>query len=198
MSDELLTFVDDDSEEFESEHYTIVRKITSGMYGEVFEGISKQLSTQNGEQLKVAVKKVSMHGKYYRLHADREANVLSKISHTNVVKLLSSTEEGGYTVLLFQLCKTDLYIMQQNKVLFDLEEVRSIALMTLTGLKAVHDLGIMHRDMKLSNLLLSEEGIIKICDFGLARGHNECSPLTLQISTRWYKALEVLLGWDQY
>jgi len=199
ISDGLLTFIDDDdSEEFESEHYTIVRKITGGMYGEVFEGISKQLPSQNGEQLKVAVKKVSMHGKYYRLHADREANVLSKISHTNVIQLLSSTQEGGYTVLLLELCKTDLYIMQQNNVLFDLEEVRSIALMALSGLKAVHDLGIMHRDMKPGNLLITEDGIVKVCDFGLARCDNEEPPFTLQISTKWYKALEVLLGEKKY
>jgi len=199
-TDKKITFLDDDddSEEFKSQHYTIVKKITSGMYGEVYEGISNEIVTQDGHQLKIAVKKVSMYGKYYRQHAEREIKALRKISHTNVIKLLSTTEEASSTVILLELCKTDLYIMQQNNVVFDLEEVRSIALMTLTGLKVVHDLGIMHRDMKLSNLLLSEEGVIKICDFGLARGDNECSPFTLQISTKWYKALEVLLGEKKY
>jgi len=199
-SDNKISFLDDDddSEEVESQHYTIVKKITNGMYGEVFEGISKEFFAEDGQQLKVAVKKVSMHGKYYRLHAEREIKALRKISHTNVIKLLSTIDEEGYSVLLFALCETDLYVMQQNDVVFDLEEVRSIALMTFSGLKAVHDLGIMHRDMKLSNLLMSKEGVIKICDFGLARGDNESSPFTLQISTKWYKALEVLLGEKKY
>jgi len=198
-SDEVLTFVDDDnSDESKSGHYTIVSKITSGRYGEVYEGLAKEPSTHNGQQVKVAVKKVPMHAKYWRQHAQREIKALKKISHINVIKLLSTTEEDDYTVILLELCQTDLYIMQQNNVVFDLEEVRSIALMTLRGLKAIHDVGIMHRDMKLSNLLLSKEGVVKVCDFGLARVDNEESPFTLQISTRWYKALEVLLGEKKY
>jgi len=199
-SDNKISFLDDDddSEEVKSQYYTIVKKITNGMYGEVFEGISKKIFAEDGQPRKVAVKKVSMHGKYYRQHAEREIKALRKISHTNVIKLLFTIEEADYSVLLFALCETDLYVMQQNNVIFDLEEVRSIALMTFSGLKAVHDLGIMHRDMKLSNLLMSKEGVIKICDFGLARGDDDCSPFTLQISTKWYKALEVLLGEKKY
>jgi len=198
-SDELLTFVDDDdSDEVNSQNYTIVRKITTGRYGEVYEGIPKEPFTNNGQHVKVAIKKVSMHSKWWRSHIQREIKALKKISHTNVIKLLSTTEETGYTVVFLELCNTDLYIMQQNNVVFDLEEVRSIALMTLSGLKATHDLGFMHRDIKLSNILLSDEGVVKICDFGLARDDSEESPFTLQISTRWYKALEVLLGEKKY
>jgi len=129
------------------------------------------------------------------LHAEREILALKKISHANVIKLLNATEESGYMVLLLELCTTDLYIMQKNNVMFDLEEVRSIALMALSGLQAIHEAGVMHRDMKPSNLLLANDGVIKVCDFGLARTDaKDDNPFTLQISTKWYKALEVILG----
>jgi len=62
--DELLTFIDDDdSDEVNSQNYTIVRKITTGRYGEVYEGIPKEPFTNNGQHIKVALKKVSMHSK---------------------------------------------------------------------------------------------------------------------------------------
>jgi len=193
---DLRNFIDNEESFRESQHYKIVRKITNGRYGEVWEGLAKDTT---GALFEVAVKKVSNDGKYHYQHAQREIKVLSSIVHPNIVMLHKKIEEPEYVVLLLELCRTDLYIMQQNDVKFDLEEVRSISLMTLKGLKAIHDAGLMHRDMKPSNLLLSKDGVIKVCDFGLARADTEKdAPFTLQISTKWYKALEVLLGEKKY
>ena len=57
----------------------------------------------------------------------------------------------------------------------------------------MHSLGIMHRDIKPENMLLSKNGILKVCDMGFARYIMNQSPLTEYVSTRWYRAPELLI-----
>jgi serine/threonine protein kinase len=65
----------------------------------------------------------------------------------------------------------------------------------LTGLQFLHMSRYMHRDVKPENLLLSSDGTLKLADFTLARGwHESAHDLTTYISTRWYRAPEILLG----
>jgi cyclin-dependent kinase-like len=57
----------------------------------------------------------------------------------------------------------------------------------------MHKMGIMHRDIKPENMLLSRNGILKVCDMGFARHINSSKPLTEYVSTRWYRAPELLI-----
>lgn len=79
----------------------------------------------------------------------------------------------------------------------------------LRGLKYIHSAGILHRDLKPSNLLLNEDCDLQICDFGLARAQLSSETddmitvtpnaiLTDYITTRWYRAPEVMTSWKEY
>lgn len=70
----------------------------------------------------------------------------------------------------------------------------------LSGLEHCHTRGVMHRDIKSSNILVNNEGILKIADFGLANFVRPKSkqPLTSRVVTLWYRPPELLLGSTNY
>lgn len=65
----------------------------------------------------------------------------------------------------------------------------------LSGLYYLHTLGIMHRDLKPQNLMISAEGVVKLGDFGQAKTISiNKDKYSLDVSTLWYRAPEILLG----
>jgi cyclin-dependent kinase-like len=77
--------------------------------------------------------------------------------------------------------------------------VRKFIYQLMQGIAYCHSMDIVHRDIKPENLLISEAGMLKLCDFGFARmlpqkGGN----LTDYVATRWYRAPELLLGLNDY
>lgn len=70
----------------------------------------------------------------------------------------------------------------------------------LSGLQHCHERGILHRDIKASNLLIDKNGMLKIADFGLANFYNPKPrrPMTSRVVTLWYRAPELLLGSTDY
>lgn len=70
----------------------------------------------------------------------------------------------------------------------------------LSGLDHCHSRGVLHRDIKGSNLLIDNFGVLKIADFGLATSYNphHSVPLTSRVVTLWYRPPELLLGASHY
>lgn len=78
---------------------------------------------------------------------------------------------------------------EQMKFRMPLAQVKFFVLQLLRGLNACHRNGILHRDLKLSNLLISRHGDLKIADFGLARPYQQFpdSKMTNRVITLWYR-----------
>ena len=78
--------------------------------------------------------------------------------------------------------------------------VKSLMYQLLRGLKHIHSAGMIHRDIKPKNLLLTKDCDLKICDFGLARELTDVGHMTVYVETRWYRyvCLPLLCGCMQF
>jgi len=172
--------------------YKIVKTIGDGTYGSVLKAISAK-----GEV--VAIKK--MKKKYYSWDECvklREVASLRKLSHPNIVKLKEVLREHDELFFVFEFLDQNLYQLTKDRKKFLPESrVRNIMYQILLGLAAMHRSGYFHRDMKPENLLIAGD-VVKLADFGLAREIRSRPPYTDYVSTRWYRAPEVLLRSTHY
>lgn len=129
----------------------------------------------------------------------REVKSLKKLNHANIVKLKEVIRENDHLYFIFEYMKENLYqlIKERNK-LFPESAIRNIMYQILQGLAFIHKHGFFHRDLKPENLLCMGPELVKIADFGLAREIRSRPPYTDYVSTRWYRAPEVLLRSTNY
>ncbi|KAM6455207.1 serine/threonine-protein kinase MAK isoform 3-T4 [Liasis olivaceus] len=124
----------------------------------------------------------------------REVKSLKKLNHANVIKLKEVIRENDHLYFVFEYMKENLYqLMKDRNKLFPESVIRNIMYQILQGLAFIHKHGFFHRDMKPENLLCMGPELVKIADFGLARELRSQPPYTDYVSTRWYRAPEVLL-----
>ena len=77
-------------------------------------------------------------------------------------------------------------------------QIKTMAYDCLSGIAACHKQGFFHRDLKPENLLINDDGVVKVADLGLAREIRSRPPFTEYVSTRWYRAPELLLNSQNY
>ncbi|XP_020283095.1 serine/threonine-protein kinase ICK isoform X2 [Pseudomyrmex gracilis] len=174
--------------------YITLNQLGDGTFGSVVLG--ERIDT--GE--KVAIKR--MKRKYYSWEEAmnlREVKSLKKLSHANVVKLKEVIRENDVLYFVFEYMKENLYqLMKDRDKLFPEPVIRNMVYQVLQGLAFMHKHGFFHRDMKPENLLCMGPELVKIADFGLAREIRSRPPYTDYVSTRWYRAPEVLLHSTTY
>ncbi|CAF2235266.1 unnamed protein product, partial [Brassica napus] len=168
--------------------YKLIKEVGDGTFGTVWRAINKQ----TGEV--VAIKK--MKKKYYSWEECinlREVKSLRRMDHPNIVKLKEVIREHDILYFVFEYMDYNLYqLMKDRQKLFAEAVIKKWCFQVFHGLSYMHQRGYFHRDLKPENLLVSKD-IIKIADFGLAREVNSSPPFTEYVSTRWYRAPEVLL-----
>ncbi|KAJ5283489.1 hypothetical protein N7505_001469 [Penicillium chrysogenum] len=129
-------------------------------------------------------------------HMFREVRLLKQLRHENVIYLndiFISPSEDIY--LATGLMATDLHVLLKAKKLDD-RFTQYFLYQIMRGLKYIHSAGVVHRDLKPSNILINENCDLKICDFGLARVKE--AHMTGYVSTRYYRAPEIMLTWKRY
>ncbi|BFG35251.1 hypothetical protein CerSpe_215250 [Prunus speciosa] len=132
----------------------------------------------------------------------REITILQKLDHPNIIKLegiaTSRMQYSLYLVFDFMLSDLTRVVSRPGQRLTE-PQVKCYMQQLLAGLQHCHENGILHRDIKASNLLIDKSGMLKIADFGLANFFPpKKRPLTSRVVTLWYRAPELLLGSTDY
>lgn len=171
--------------------------VGSGTYGKVFKGVhvyTKDL---------VALKKIKMEGERdgFPVTAIREVKILQSLNHDNIVRLQEVMVEKNDCFMVFEYLSHDLTGLLQHPT-FQLNEAmeKDLAKQLFQGLDYLHGRGVLHRDIKAANILVSNTGQLKLADFGLARFYEKRRKLdyTNRVITIWYRSPELLLGETQY
>ncbi|KAE8681800.1 Serine/threonine-protein kinase ICK [Hibiscus syriacus] len=175
------------------ERYRISEELGDGTCGSVF----KAFNIETFEI--VAVKKMKRKFYFWEECMNlREVKALRKLNHPNIVNLKEVVRENNELFFIFEYMEHNLYqIMRERQSPFSEWEIRSFMSQMLQRLAHMHRNGYFHRDLKPENLLVTKD-VLKIADFGLAREVSSMPPYTEYVSTRWYRAPEVLLQSSTY
>ncbi|GLT42248.1 hypothetical protein SLA2020_162610 [Shorea laevis] len=175
------------------ERYTILEELGDGTCGSVYKAFNRETNEI------VAVKKMKRKFYFWEECMNlREVKALHKLNHPNIIKLREVVREKNELFFIFEYMEHNLYqIMRERQGPFSEGEIRSFMSQMLQGLAHMHRNGYFHRDLKPENLLVTND-VLKIADFGLAREVSSMPPYTEYVSTRWYRAPEVLLRSSSY
>lgn len=123
----------------------------------------------------------------------------------NLIDLdLVSTAPYDGLYCIQELADYDLARVIYSSIQFSEFHIQNFVYQILCGLKYIHTADVIHRDLKPGNILVTLQGVLKICDFGLARGINpkyfkqKSAPITNYVATRWYRAPELMLSNKRY
>jgi serine/threonine-protein kinase len=147
-------------------HYRITAKLGQGGMGEVYRAHDERLDRDVA--IKVLPEEVA--GDKERLaRFEREAKLLASLNHTNIATLHGLEEHEGQRFLVMELAEGETLAERIKKGAIPVDDALPIALQIAEGLEAAHEQGVIHRDLKPANVMLSQEGKVKILDFGLAK-----------------------------
>eukprot|EP01132_Coremiostelium_polycephalum_P004518 gene4518-5633_t len=132
----------------------------------------------------------------------REIKVLFELKHENIVNLKEIVlgKNINSIFMVMEFIEHDLRgLMEVIKKPFLQSEIKTLIHQLLSGVAFMHENWVIHRDLKTSNLLYTNKGVLKIADFGLARDYGSpIKPFSEGVVTLWYRAPELLLGTTIY
>jgi serine/threonine-protein kinase len=146
-------------------HYHLIRKIGEGGMGTIYLADDRSLDKQ------VAIKFIcvdSAEDNLARKRLMREARAAAKLDHPNICSVYEVAEHDGLTFIVMQYVEGETLAERIARKPMEIEEVLDIAVQVADALAEAHSHGIIHRDIKPQNIMLSARHQAKVMDFGLA------------------------------
>ncbi|HKI77127.1 MAG TPA: FlgO family outer membrane protein [Ignavibacteriaceae bacterium] len=174
-------------------HYKIIEKLGQGGMGIVYLALDTKLDR------KVAIKFLPNSISVSPEEKERfkiEARASAALSHPNIATIYAIEECDGKTFIVMEYINGVELKEKINKGLLPLSEVTSVAYQIAEGLEASHKAGVVHRDIKSQNIMITNDGKVKIMDFGLAKikGGSQVTKVGATVGTVSYMAPEQMQG----
>jgi len=174
--------------------YKIQRKVGAGGMGVVYQGLHVRL------EQRVAIKDLAPElasNQEMRRRFIREARIQAQLNHPHVVNVHNLLEHQGHLLLVMEFVEgktLDKLIQEQGALPY--EKAVNICRQVLEALSFMHSKGVIHRDLKPGNIMITEEGRVKVTDFGIAKatkeeGHTRAG---VRLGTLWYMSPEQVKG----
>jgi len=147
-------------------HYKILEKIGAGGQGTVYKALDTKL--ERPVVIKVLPPELTVKSSNFK-RFQREAQLCSSLDHPNICTIFDLNDAGDLHYIAMQYVEGKNVRQLVNGRPLDLRSSLSIAIQVCDALAAAHARGIIHRDIKAGNIMVNEQGQVKILDFGLAK-----------------------------
>jgi serine/threonine protein kinase len=149
--------------------FEVVSPLGAGGMGEVYQARDTRLN--RSVALKVLLE-LTANDPEHVARFKREAQVLASLNHPNIASIYGFEEANSVHALVLELVEGPTLADRIAQAPIPIDEALPIALQIAEALEAAHELGIVHRDLKPANIKVSNQDVVKVLDFGLAKAIN--------------------------
>jgi serine/threonine protein kinase len=147
-------------------HYRVVRKLGSGGMGDVYLAHDSTLERPVAIKL-IAGSQTDTEGGRRRLL--REAQAAAALDHPNICAVHEIRSDGGRSFIVMQFCDGETLAARLQRGPIPPDETTALLMQVADALAFAHRAGLVHRDVKPQNIIISPHGRVKVLDFGLAK-----------------------------
>ncbi|KAH0990662.1 hypothetical protein GBA52_002145 [Prunus armeniaca] len=163
------------------------KKIASGSYGDLFQG------SFCGQAVAIKVLRMEHLNETMR-EFTQEVYIMRKVRHKNVVQLIGACTKPPMLCIVTEfLSGGSMYdFVHKQTGALSLQSLLRVAIDVSRGMNYLHQNNIIHRDLKAANLLMDDNGVVKVADFGIARVQAQSGVMTAETGTYRWMAPEVI------
>lgn len=174
--------------EIDAHHVKFECKIASGSYGDLYKG------TYYGQEVAIKILKPERLNSELQKEFAQEVYIMRKVRHKNVVQFIGAcTRSPNLCIVTEFMSGGSVYdYLHKKKGVFKLPALLKVAIDVSKGMSYLHQNNIIHRDLKAANLLLDENEVVKVADFGVARVKAQTGVMTAETGTYRWMAPEVI------
>src|SRR5260370_21679838 len=147
------------------DHYQILAPLGAGGRGEVYRANDTQL--ERDVAMKVLPRALDIDPERLA-RFDREAKILAALNHPNIAVIYGLVESGGVRALVMELVEGETLTSVIKRGPMSVKDTCRAGRQIAEALEAAHDKGVVHRDLKPGNVMVTPAGVVKVLDFGLA------------------------------